>query len=47
MLGHKVSLSRFKKTDIIQNLFYNHNRIVTKIMGYNENTAKGGEFIAK
>lgn len=27
MLGHKLSLNRFKKTDMIQSILSNHNRI--------------------
>ena len=39
MLGHKVSLSKFKKTEIISSIFSDHNTMRLKI-NYKKKTAK-------
>ena len=31
MLGHKVSLGKFKKTEIISSIFSNHNAVILEI----------------
>ena len=44
MLGHKASLGKFKKTEIIASIFYDHNTMRLEI-DYKKTTAKKNKHV--